>query len=308
MANDAWVGFVAPFVRVAQFDAKPLQEALIAAMTEVGKRFEEGDFFVPEMLMAAKVMKAGLAILRPHLASDSAANKGTVVIGTVKGDLHDIGKNLVGMMLTGGGLKVIDVGTDVPAEKFVETCKAEKASVCAMSALLTTTMVQMLNRSGRIEELAAMLGALLGFLLVRRMALAARATAALAAQQLGQATGITSTTVAAILRGRNRLALDELSFPLAIIGIAVFVALTGIGVLEVIVTVSRSTIMQMAAPPHMTGNRRPRRSSSRTARGICFEVDTRRALSPTTSASSVLKALSNLACCRSNSNAEANAS
>ncbi|MEJ2642664.1 MAG: B12-binding domain-containing protein, partial [Desulfosarcinaceae bacterium] len=89
-----------------------LNDGLISAMDVVGKKFSEGELFVPEMLMAAQAMKAGLAILKPHLASDSAANKGTVVIGTVKGDLHDIGKNLVAMMMEGAGVNVVDLGVD----------------------------------------------------------------------------------------------------------------------------------------------------------------------------------------------------
>ena len=112
-------------------------------MNVVGKRFKANEIYVPEVLIAARAMKAGMAVLEPALAKAGVKPAGTVVLGTVKGDLHDIGKNLVGMMLTGGGLKVVDIGTDVPAEKFVEACKAEGAQVCAMSALLTTTMPQM---------------------------------------------------------------------------------------------------------------------------------------------------------------------
>jgi len=120
-----------------------LEKGLIAGMNVVGKRFKANEIYVPEVLIAARAMKAGMAVLEPALAKAGVKPAGTVVLGTVKGDLHDIGKNLVGMMLTGGGLKVVDIGTDVPAEKFVEACKAEGAQVCAMSALLTTTMPQM---------------------------------------------------------------------------------------------------------------------------------------------------------------------
>jgi 5-methyltetrahydrofolate--homocysteine methyltransferase len=120
--------------------SKVLQEGLIAAMDAVGKSFSEGELFVPEMLMAAQTMKAGLEILKPKLGSAGQSSAGVVVIGTVKGDLHDIGKNLVGMMLEGGGFEVYDLGVDVKPEAFVECAKANKADIVGMSALLTTTM------------------------------------------------------------------------------------------------------------------------------------------------------------------------
>ena len=120
-----------------------LEGGLIAGMNVLGKRFKANEVYVPEVLIAARAMHAGMAVLEPALAKAGVEPAGMVVLGTVKGDLHDIGKNLVGMMLTGAGLKVVDIGTDVPAEKFVESCKAEGAQVCAMSALLTTTMPQM---------------------------------------------------------------------------------------------------------------------------------------------------------------------
>ncbi|RMG98469.1 MAG: cobalamin-binding protein, partial [Candidatus Dadabacteria bacterium] len=97
-----------------------LNQGLIAAMDDVGQKFSEGELFVPEMLMAAQAMKAGLEVLRPLLTGDQAQPKGTLVIGTVKGDLHDIGKNLVAMMLEGAGFQVIDLGVDVDPEKFIE--------------------------------------------------------------------------------------------------------------------------------------------------------------------------------------------
>jgi 5-methyltetrahydrofolate--homocysteine methyltransferase len=122
---------------------KVLEEGLIAGMNVVGKRFKANEVYVPEVLIAARAMKGGMEILAPALLKAGVKPAGTVVLGTVKGDLHDIGKNLVGMMLTGGGLKVVDIGIDASAEKFVEACKNEKAQVCAMSALLTTTMPQM---------------------------------------------------------------------------------------------------------------------------------------------------------------------
>ncbi len=120
-----------------------LENGLIAGMNVVGVRFKANEVYVPEVLIAARAMRAGMELLEPELAKAGIEPAGTVVLGTIKGDLHDIGKNLVGMMLTGGGLKVVDLGTDVSAEKFIEACKAEGASVCAMSALLTTTMPQM---------------------------------------------------------------------------------------------------------------------------------------------------------------------
>jgi len=120
-----------------------LEQGLIAGMNVVGKRFKANEIYVPEVLIAARAMKGGMEILAPALAKAGVQPVGTVVLGTVKGDLHDIGKNLVGMMLTGGGFKVVDVGIDVPAEKFVEACKTSGAQLCALSALLTTTMPQM---------------------------------------------------------------------------------------------------------------------------------------------------------------------
>ena len=120
-----------------------LEQGLIAGMSVVGQRFKANEIYVPEVLIAARAMHAAMAILEPKLAEAGVQPVATVVLGTVKGDLHDIGKNLVGMMLGGAGLKVVDAGTDVAPDKFVELCRAEGAAVCAMSALLTTTMPQM---------------------------------------------------------------------------------------------------------------------------------------------------------------------
>lgn len=122
---------------------KILNEGLIGAMDEVGKQFSAGVLFVPEMLLAAQCMKAGLDEIKPLLAQGKTATKGTVVIGTVKGDLHDIGKNLVAMMLEGGGFEVFDVGMDVDVAKFLSVAKEKNAGVIGMSALLTTTMPSM---------------------------------------------------------------------------------------------------------------------------------------------------------------------
>ncbi|MBN1667061.1 MAG: corrinoid protein [Anaerolineales bacterium] len=124
--------------------AEILNQALIAAMDEVGQRFEEGDFFVPEMLIAARAMQAGLNHLKPYLVETGVESAGKVAIGTVKGDLHDIGKNLVAMMLEGAGFEVMDLGVDVAPEKFVAAVNAG-AQIVGMSALLTTTMSNMKN-------------------------------------------------------------------------------------------------------------------------------------------------------------------
>ena len=120
-----------------------LNEGMIAAMREVGQRFEAGDFFVPEMLISARAMQGGMALLKPHLQQSDIQSKGKVVIGTVKGDLHDIGKNLVALMLEGAGFEIKDMGTDVAAEDFIAVLKTEKPNILALSALLTTTMPSM---------------------------------------------------------------------------------------------------------------------------------------------------------------------
>jgi 5-methyltetrahydrofolate--homocysteine methyltransferase len=119
-----------------------LQNGLIAAMSEVGRLFEEGEYFVPEMLIAARAMKAGLEILKPLLVESGVEPIGKVVLGTVKGDLHDIGKNLVAMMLEGAGFDIVDLGTDISPEQFVEAVQAG-VDVVGLSALLTTTMPSM---------------------------------------------------------------------------------------------------------------------------------------------------------------------
>jgi 5-methyltetrahydrofolate--homocysteine methyltransferase len=120
-----------------------LNQGLIAAMSEVGKLFEDGEFFVPEMLVSARAMKAGLELLRPALAAANVQSIGKVVIGTVQGDLHDIGKNLVVMMLEGAGFEVIDLGVDVAPQKFVDAVKQHQPQFVGFSALLTTTMPKM---------------------------------------------------------------------------------------------------------------------------------------------------------------------
>jgi 5-methyltetrahydrofolate--homocysteine methyltransferase len=129
-----------------------LNDGLISAMDEVGEKFSEGLLFVPEMLMAAKAMKGGLEILKPHLSAEISHSKGTVVIGTVKGDLHDIGKNLVTMMIEGAGFRIIDLGVDVKIEDLIDTVKKEEVDVLGLSALLTTTMPEMQNVIEALEE------------------------------------------------------------------------------------------------------------------------------------------------------------
>lgn len=141
-----------------------LAKYMIPAMDEVGKRFECNEYFVPELLIAARAMKLSLALLTPRLAAAGAESAGRVVIGTVQGDLHDIGKNLVASMLEGGGFEVVDLGVDVPPHKFIEAAQKKEGSIVAMSALLTTTMVQMkaviqaLEMAGLRETTKVMIG------------------------------------------------------------------------------------------------------------------------------------------------------
>ncbi len=123
--------------------ARILNEAMIAAMAEIGRGFEEGEYFVPEMLIAARAMKTGLAVLKPLLIEADVPSMGKVIAGTIQGDLHDIGKNLVCMMLEGAGFEVVDLGTDVSPERFVEAAQGDDVNLVAMSALLTTTMGNM---------------------------------------------------------------------------------------------------------------------------------------------------------------------
>ena len=127
-----------------------LQKGLIPAMGEVGRLFEEGEYFVPEMLIAARAMKSGLKIIKPLLVDSGIEPVGKVAIGTVKGDLHDIGKNLVAMMLEGAGFEIVDLGTDVTPEQFVEAVK-DGVDIIGLSALLTTTMPSMENTIKAIE-------------------------------------------------------------------------------------------------------------------------------------------------------------
>lgn len=140
-----------------------LNEGLVVGMTNLGEMFKNGEVYVPEVLVAARAMKAGTDILKPLLASENVQSLGKVAIGTVQGDLHDIGKNLVGMMLEGNGFEVIDLGVDVAPEAFVEAVK-NGAQVIGMSALLTTTMpmmkavIDMLNAEGLRDKVKVMIG------------------------------------------------------------------------------------------------------------------------------------------------------
>lgn len=129
-----------------------LDQGLILGMDHVGVEFRDGNMFVPEVLLCARVMHESLNILKPKLAESGGEMAGRVILGTVKGDLHDIGKNLVGMMLEGAGFEVIDLGTDVAPDAFVDAIKEEAADILGMSALLTTTMPAMRNTIIAIEE------------------------------------------------------------------------------------------------------------------------------------------------------------
>lgn len=141
-----------------------LFDALIPSLEEVGARFERGDFFVPEMLIAGKAMSGALAVLRPLLAETGAESIGTYVMGTVKGDVHDIGKNLVNIMLEGAGFTVIDLGVQTPPEKFVEAIREHKPDIVGMSAFLTTTMpmfkvnIHEITKAGLRDEVIIMVG------------------------------------------------------------------------------------------------------------------------------------------------------
>jgi 5-methyltetrahydrofolate--homocysteine methyltransferase len=129
-----------------------LNQGLIKAMDQVGVKFKNCEIYIPEVLIAARAMHAGLGVLKPVLAKSGPSTAAKIVIGTVKGDLHDIGKNLVGMMMEGAGFEVIDVGIDTPAEKFVQVAKEKGAQVIGMSALLTTTMMQMKSTAEMVKK------------------------------------------------------------------------------------------------------------------------------------------------------------
>jgi 5-methyltetrahydrofolate--homocysteine methyltransferase len=129
-----------------------VNQHMAPAMDEVGRRFERCDYFVPELLLSARAMKSTLEIIRPLLVASGVESAGCVVVGTVKGDLHDIGKNLVAAMLEGGGFDVVDLGVNVSPERFVEAAREKKAKIIAMSALLTTTMLSMKNTIEAVRQ------------------------------------------------------------------------------------------------------------------------------------------------------------
>lgn len=143
---------------------KVLNEGLIVGMNEVGRRFKNNEFYVPEVLIAARAMHAAMDALKPLLSEAEATSAGTVLIGTVKGDLHDIGKNLVAMMLEGAGFNVVDLGVDVSPEKFLEAVRDHKPKVVGLSALLTTTMpamrttIEALKEAGVRDSVKVMIG------------------------------------------------------------------------------------------------------------------------------------------------------
>ena len=122
-----------------------LEDGLLSGMDIIGQKFKNNEVFVPEVLVAARAMNRGVEILRPYLVEDGVETKGTVILGTVKGDMHDIGKNLVRMMMEGKGLEVIDIGVDVPTESFLDAAREHNAKLICCSALLTTTMGEMKN-------------------------------------------------------------------------------------------------------------------------------------------------------------------
>lgn len=128
-----------------------LEQGLLDGMGVIGQKFKNNEVFVPEVLIAARAMSKGVEVLRPYLVEDGVEEKGTVVLGTVKGDLHDIGKNLVRMMMEGKGLKVVDLGVDVPVEKFLDAARENDARIICCSALLTTTMGEMRNVVEAVE-------------------------------------------------------------------------------------------------------------------------------------------------------------
>jgi len=141
-----------------------LNDGLVKAMAEVGRLFEEGEYFVPEMLIAARAMQSGLTILKPILVAEDFKPIGKVAAGTVKGDLHDIGKNLVCMMLEGASFEIVDLGTDVKPEQFIEAVREQGCNIIAMSALLTTTMpnmkatIEALKEAGLRDQVKVMVG------------------------------------------------------------------------------------------------------------------------------------------------------
>jgi len=162
--NAAMAGKVQSALDAGIPPAKVLNEGMVSAMAKVGELFEQGEYYVPEMLIAARAMQTGLAVLKPKLVQSNFKSTGKVIIGTVKGDLHDIGKNLVSMMLEGAAFEIVDLGTDVSPDKFVEAVNKHNPDLIAMSALLTTTMpnmkttIEALKQSGLRDKVKVMIG------------------------------------------------------------------------------------------------------------------------------------------------------
>ena len=165
--NDGDISKVAELTGAALDENKSVKEVLdtlIAGMDEVGEKFKSNEIFIPEVMISAKAMHAGLDILAPHLSKSGIKPLGKVGIGTVKGDLHDIGKNLVAMMFRGAGFEVVDLGIDVPVEKFIDTARDKDINIIAMSSLLTTSMgamkdiIEELKRHGLLTQVKTMVG------------------------------------------------------------------------------------------------------------------------------------------------------
>jgi corrinoid protein of di/trimethylamine methyltransferase len=177
-----------------------VSKEMVPAMDEVGRRFECEEYFVPELLLAARAMKGSLELIRPLLVESGAQPAGRVAIGTVKGDLHDIGKNIVAAMLEGGGFEVIDLGADVPADKFVDAVRSRQANLVCLSALLTVTMpsmkntIEALSAAGVRDQVKVMVG---GAPVTERFA-----------EQIG-ADGYSENAVAAVALARKLVAVHE---------------------------------------------------------------------------------------------------
>jgi len=177
-----------------------VSQSMVPAMDEVGRRFECEDYFVPELLLAARAMKGALELIRPLLAASGAEPAGRVAIGTVKGDLHDIGKNIVAAMLEGGGFEIIDLGADVPPEKFVNAVRERRANLVCLSALLTVTMpsmkttIEALRAAGVRDQVKVLVG---GAPVTQRFA-----------DQIG-ADGYSENAVSAVALARKLVAIHE---------------------------------------------------------------------------------------------------
>lgn len=165
--NDGDIGKVTELTQSALdegTEVKKVLDALIEGMDEIGKKFKNNEIFIPEVMISAKAMHAGLNILDPHLSKSGIKPLAKVGIGTVKGDLHDLGKNLVAMMFRGAGFEIIDLGIDVPIEKFIDIAKNKEVNIIAMSSLLTTSMgamkdvIQRLKEEGLLEHVKTMVG------------------------------------------------------------------------------------------------------------------------------------------------------